>query len=448
MPDTLMSLPDLPAWAVLGLIGLVALAESLAFIGLLLPGVALLFALAFAAGSGSLDLAVCLLVAFVGAVLGDGLSFWLGRHNAPRIRALNWVQRHPGWLQQGETFFHRWGAPSMLLGRFVGPLRPIIPFVAGSCRMPPTRFLLLNLISALGWAPLYLLPGYLAGRGLNHLPDHLLPLLWVAALFCFVLLCWQQLHYHLQTDGYLARRLLRFMPADLPPGPVLLLTGAALVLLASSVLTLVPLGQHINTRLLPILQSLGDLQPQLVLGITLAGDLQLALLLALLTGLYGAAVLRQPQAWGVVLGTLAVVGLNVLLKHLFAIERPDQAPLHTFSFPSGHASAAAAWLGLSVVWWGHRRTHAVRHRAYLLVAPMILLIGLSRTLLGVHWPLDVVAGIAEGLVVAALYRLWLYQKPAARPASRWWPLAVLLVLAGYMLWRFEAAASTYLAVTG
>lgn len=448
MPDTLMTLPNLPDWALLSLIGLISLTESLAFVGLVMPGVALLFALAFAAGSGSLGLLPCLLTAFVGAVLGDGFSFWLGRHSAPRIRALGWVSRHPGWLQQGETFFHRWGAPSILIGRFVGPLRPIIPFVAGSCRMPPVRFLLLNLFSALGWAPLYLLPGYLAGRGLNHLPDHLLPLLWVAAGFCFVLLCWQQLHYHLQAGGYLARRLLHFMPADLPPGPVLLLIGSSMILLTSSVLTLTPVGSHINTNLLPILHTLGEIQPRLVLGITLAGDLQLAILLALLTSLYGAVLLRQPQAWGVIVGTLGIIGLNVLLKHLFAIERPAQAALHTFSFPSGHASAAAAWLGLSAVWWSHTRTPAVRHRAYLAVAALIMLVGLSRTLLGVHWPLDVLAGTAEGLMATALYRLWLEQKPVTVAAEWWWPLFMLTMFGGYLLWRFEAAGSLYLATAG
>ncbi|MBP0049828.1 VTT domain-containing protein [Marinobacterium sp. AK62] len=443
MAESLITLPDMPGWALLSLIGLIALAESLAFVGLVLPGVALLFALGFAAGSTDQTLSLCLLLAFVGAVLGDSLSFWLGRHSAPRIRQLRWLQQHPEWIERGERFFQRWGALSIIIGRFVGPLRPVIPFVAGSCRLSPIRFTAYNLASALGWAPAYLLPGYLTGRGLHQLPEHLTPLLWTGAALAFALLVWQQIHLRLHPEGPLYRRLSERMPPDWPPGPLLMMASAAVMFLACSLLSLSPVGVTFNTLTLPPLQRLGELLPALALTLTLPGDLQWALGMALATSLFGSLVLRQSQAWGVFAGTLLVVGLNVALKHLFAIERPVDAPLHTFSFPSGHASAAAAWIALTGVWWSHNRPHALRHWSYLLAAIAMLLIGLSRTLLGVHWPLDVLAGITEGIFVAAGYRLWLYRRPAAAPVTGRWLLACLLATLVYVMLRFEAAAELY-----
>ncbi len=441
--ESLITLPDLPIWAVLSLILLVAAAESLAFIGLVLPGVALLFALAFAAGSTGMDLGTCLAMALAGALLGDGISFWLGKHSTDRIRNLGLVKRHPSWLEQGERFFARWGGLSILLGRFIGPLRPVIPFVAGSCQMPTPRFMLYNLLSALGWAPAYLLPGYFTGRGLQSMPPALEPLLWLLACLVMVLLVWQQIHHRLHPDTLFSRRLAQWLPGPWPPAPLVMLTGTASLLLLISTLAPSPSGLALNQALLPTLNELGTLLPRTVLAVTLLGDLELALTLALATSLFGALWLRQPQAWGVFLGTLAVVGLNVLLKHLFAIDRPEQAALTTFSFPSGHASAAAAWLGLTSAWWAHNRPHAVRHNCYLVAAPLILLIGLSRCLLGVHWPLDVVAGIAEGLAAAAMYRIWLYRHPARTLAPPGWLGALLILALAYVAWQLGPAAEAY-----
>lgn len=441
--ESLITLPDLPVWAVLSLILLVATAESLAFIGLVLPGVALLFALAFAAGSTGMDLGTCLAMALTGALLGDGISFWLGKHSTERIRKLGLVKRHPAWLEQGERFFARWGGLSILLGRFIGPLRPVIPFVAGSCRMPTPRFMLYNLLSALGWAPAYLLPGYFTGRGLQSMPPALEPLLWLVAGLVFVLLFWQQLHHRLHPDSVLSQRLGQLLPGPWPPSPMVMLISTAGLLLLSTALTLSPSGNSLNQSLLPTLSALGALLPKTVLSVTLLGDLELALIVALATSLFGALWLRQTQAWGVILGTLTVIALNVLLKHLFAIDRPEQAALTTFSFPSGHASAAAAWIGLTCTWWAHNRPHSQRHNSYLVAAPLILLIGLSRCLLGVHWPLDVVAGIAEGLAVAAVYRIWLYRYPAKTLAPPGWLGALLILALGYVAWQLGPAALAY-----
>lgn len=143
---------------------LIALAESLAVAGLLIPGVLLLFAVSALAGGGSLGLLAALSWAFAGAVCGDLISFAMGRWFHQDIRRIRLFARHPHWLDRGESFFRRYGIYSIVLGRFIGPIRPIIPMVAGMFDMPFWRFLLVNVLSAIAWAPAYVLPGYIAGN--------------------------------------------------------------------------------------------------------------------------------------------------------------------------------------------------------------------------------------------------------------------------------------------
>jgi len=105
--------------------------------------------------------------AVCGAVLADGISFWLGHRFKERIRSFGLFARYPDMLVQGEKFFHRHGGKSVFLGRFVGPVRPVIPIIAGMLGMGQVRFTMYNILSALGWAPAYLLPGMAFGASLS-----------------------------------------------------------------------------------------------------------------------------------------------------------------------------------------------------------------------------------------------------------------------------------------
>ncbi|AOV17738.1 hypothetical protein BJI67_12360 [Acidihalobacter aeolianus] len=147
--------PEL-AW---GVVFLIALGESLAVVGLLIPGSAIMFAIGALVAAGALNLWTTLAAAAVGAVVGDSLSYWLGYHYCDHVRDMWPFRKHPQWLQTGERFIQRHGGKSVLFGRFVGPVRPIVPVVAGMMRMSPRRFLWANLLSALLWAPAYMAPG-------------------------------------------------------------------------------------------------------------------------------------------------------------------------------------------------------------------------------------------------------------------------------------------------
>lgn len=141
-----------------------SLAESLAIVGVLIPGVVILFGAGVLIGTGVLDFWTMCLWAIAGAVIGDGLSYWLGHHFDYLTERWRWFRLHPDHLARGVRFFEEYGDLSVALGRFFGPIRAIVPLVAGLMRMPPQRFYTANVLSALVWAPAYLLPGMLFGE--------------------------------------------------------------------------------------------------------------------------------------------------------------------------------------------------------------------------------------------------------------------------------------------
>jgi membrane protein DedA with SNARE-associated domain len=145
-------------WAI-AVMFITAFGESFAFLGLLFPGTTLLIAAGALIKSGSLPLWPILIGAVVGAVLGDMVSFWIGKRFGGRLAGLWPFNRNPDLLAGGMQFFHRHGGKSVFIGRFFGPVRAVIPLAAGMMRMEPRLFWVANVTSALVWAPMLLLAG-------------------------------------------------------------------------------------------------------------------------------------------------------------------------------------------------------------------------------------------------------------------------------------------------
>jgi len=141
-----------------------AFGESFAFISLLFPGTTVLIAAGALMAAGTLPYWPILVGAVAGAVLGDSVSYWIGRRFGGGIARLWPFSHNPELLPRGIAFFERYGGLSVFIGRFFGPIRAIIPLAAGIMRMPRGRFWLANVASALLWAPMLLFVGDAAGE--------------------------------------------------------------------------------------------------------------------------------------------------------------------------------------------------------------------------------------------------------------------------------------------
>jgi membrane protein DedA with SNARE-associated domain len=114
--------------------------------------------------AGALNFVSVAVGAALGTVLGGTTAYFIGRFFRDRLRT-TWVfTRFPHWVERAETFFERHGGKGILFGRYTKPLRLMLPAVAGIMGMPPRRFLPINLISGVLWAPLYISVGIFGAR--------------------------------------------------------------------------------------------------------------------------------------------------------------------------------------------------------------------------------------------------------------------------------------------
>jgi membrane protein DedA with SNARE-associated domain len=107
-----------------------------------------------------------IVAAGVGGALGYALSYWIGLYYKDGIREIWPFNRNAALVDRGQTFFARWGALSVFFGHFFGPVRAIIPVVAGMYAMPQWQFQLANVCSAFIWAAGVIAPTYF---GLSYL---------------------------------------------------------------------------------------------------------------------------------------------------------------------------------------------------------------------------------------------------------------------------------------
>jgi membrane protein DedA with SNARE-associated domain len=108
--------------------------ECVALIGFFVPGAVLITAVSSLVGSGMVPLSVVLIPAIIGAILGDALSFGLGYYYRDHLRDIWPFKYYPHLLQKGESFFYRHGGISILIARFIGPVRHVSrPVCGGKC---------------------------------------------------------------------------------------------------------------------------------------------------------------------------------------------------------------------------------------------------------------------------------------------------------------------------
>ncbi len=369
------------------IIFLIALLESLVVVGLVVPGVVMLFAAASMAGGGALNIWVMLFAGFVGAVIGDGISFLLGQKFHNQVPRWWPFRQNPQWLAAGETFFHKHGGISIAVGRFIGPIRPVIPVVAGMLGMSSRYFYLINIFSALLWAPVYLLPGYLVGASLHWehaLPMELVMVIGVLLLASVALSClWSWL---VNASGSLR---FYWLSAVLFAGAFLLMAFSAYCWDSCSSLNLLVkqwmVQQHtlFMDRVMGVWSQLGHKPMRVALG---------------LLGFYW---LCREGRWKLGLIFLALTGsvkflLNTI-KQLVAYMRPEEATAYGFSFPSGHTTFGVflcTWIG-----WHLGQSLPQRYRFWVWALGLWagLVTGITRVYMSQHWVGDIIAGTLFGL---------------------------------------------------
>ncbi len=200
----------------------------------------------------------------------------------------------------------------------------------------------------------------------------------------------------------------KHLPVDKVGNSLVLLSGAVCTLaLCSGLLHRYGFDQSI---LLAIQKLHTPVFDRIMLGITFIGD---PLVIMLISGGLEINRLSHNRFWQastLSIATASTIGLNYFLKVLFGRARPALwkpiIDVGHHSFPSGHAMVSTVIYGfIGYIWAQQFPQH--RRQILTLTTVLIILIGLSRLYLGVHWPTDVVIGYAIGLLcLTACISFW------------------------------------------
>ena len=413
------------------LVGALAFLETGAFVGLVFPGETSVILAGAVAGQGETQIVVTIAVVWFCAWAGDTTSFFLGRRlgrgfvmeHGPKVRIT------PERFMQVERYFARHGGKTILIGRFIGLVRALAPFIAGSSGMRYRAFVPFSVMGTGLWAAAFSLLGYALANSIDKATEIAgKGALVFGALVAIVVGVVVVSRYLREPENRerVARRIesipgirrvlpeLRFLWGRVTPGGLWLEFTTLMATLSVSVFVVVGYAITVSgdpgpttgdTQAIDVVASLrADWLTDIAKVVTALGSTSVLIPLTVLA----CGVLAYRRRWpemGVLLAALVIMLVAVpVLKD--AIERPRPAgglvSAPDFSFPSGHATHSVfyAWLAITIA---YRLRPGWTYGTALIVVGFVLAaaIGLSRVYLGVHYFSDVAAGWGLGVTAFA-----------------------------------------------
>ncbi|HSD78953.1 MAG TPA: bifunctional DedA family/phosphatase PAP2 family protein [Solirubrobacteraceae bacterium] len=426
------------------LVGVMAFFETGAFVGLIAPGETVMLVGGLIAGQGQVEVLVLIALAWAAAVAGDVTSLYLGRRLGRQflVRHGPKVSITEERLHHVERFFDRHGGKAILVGRFVGLVRAIAPFLAGSSGMTLRRFLPYDIIGAGLWASTFIILGYVFWQSFSTLLNYAKTgALALGTTITIVVLGvwayrWLKVPEHRDAlrawlDRQAERPLVRPVARVLRPvvarlrAPALFVwnrvTPGELGLELTTLLAVVAVGSFafgsnaitlshqdyavFDQRALSVATDLAT--PVLIdvaRVVTVLGAFPSAVVLVLATA--GLLTWRGEPRPAVAL--VLALAITFVLVHVIkdAYERPRPATALTgsegWAFPSGHSAYSIAWIACAVALTRALPTLGARFAFVTIGIVVAVVVGLTRLYLRVHWLSDVLSGWGLGATVFAL----------------------------------------------
>jgi membrane protein DedA with SNARE-associated domain len=436
------------------LVGLLAFAETGAFIGLVAPGEFTVILGGVIAGQGTIDIFVLIGIVWACTLSGDTLSFFLGRRLGRKF-----LEKHgpnfrltPDRLAVVDEHFKKRGGATVLVGRFIGFVRPIAPFLAGASGMQYRRFLPYSVVGTGLWGPGFCLLGYIFWQSFDKVTKYAgrATLIFGVIVAVVVGIVWlrrrlrdpeERAKLAAWVERQAERPLLRplawvlrpvwrrvLRPAFMFAAPrvrflVQRLTPGALGLEFTTALAVTGVGFYAfiafavtfaddPTRTTPADSSLlkladrtrTDMLDDIVKVYTDLGSLPVVGAIVAVSVVMLAMRRRPVEIAVLVIGFVAVIIAVHLTKAGVDRPRPSGSLIDTTgsSYPSGHAAYSTTYVAMSVIAARVLRGLASRGTLVLLAILVSASIGLSRIYLRAHYWSDVAGGWGLGAGIFGL----------------------------------------------
>jgi membrane protein DedA with SNARE-associated domain/membrane-associated phospholipid phosphatase len=399
-----------------------AFIESLAIIGSLIPGSLTMTLVGSLIGSGVLPFKLTLFIVFFGAYIGDCLSYAVGFRYQTALLNHPRLLKYEHWIKQGEHFIKKHGGKGIIIGRFFGPFRSMVPLIAGILSMRVSLFLAAAFISAWLWALVYLFPGLMIGSFALEL-NRSGGLAFIAKTLLFILFLWFVYYVCVQLNrlsmrliDFYAENIKCFFKNHLIMNKILCKSSiehfkAQISYLFSSILGFsgfLWIGHQVTTQgwftdlnypLTHLMHSLHTpFLTHFFADVSLFVDYNVCYAWFAFFSFY---LLWKREWWYLFIWTLLSMGFGYqfvhLLKNLYHNLRPEYV-LHitrSFSYPSGHTASSIIFFGF---WLLHPEHSEKNTFSWLRTTTLIALcsIAFSRVFLGFHWLTDVIGGAFYG----------------------------------------------------
>lgn len=423
-----------PGWAGFWIF-VMSFVESLAFVGILIPGIIILFGIGALISLGALDLYTIWFWGSVGAFAGDVVSYAIGRRFRESLGDTWPFTRFPRMLVRGRNYFRDHGPKSVAIGRFIGPLRPVIPVTAGMLGLTTQRFLMVAVPACILWTPAYLIPGMLFGASIEVASEYagrmsLVIVIAVVILWLTWWVIWKGYEFLAGHSARWLRHVIRWMRRhpvfrrivgpllDSTQPEVLSITmmGLFLVLIFWGMVMLLfmsPFSVHPQSVdqavQLYALELRNHVADPLMVALTQLSRLWVLIptAMAVLLWLIGAGRQKAALHWLVAMGGGVILELLLgwSLRSTPVLSEAGATHLYT---PSSALTFATVVMGYFSVMVAKELRRRKRKWPYVITGLLLTLLLLSRLYLGLDWLSGALMGVALGMtwtfVVGIAYR--------------------------------------------
>ncbi|MAH61395.1 MAG: hypothetical protein CMF42_03795 [Legionellales bacterium] len=370
---------------------LFAFIEALPIVGTLVPGIALMSLVGYWIGSNIISFYQTVLVCFIGALIGDYISYWVGLKYSTNIMNINYFKKRASLIEKAEYFLNKYGAFAIIIGRFVGPVRSSVPIIAGLLKMNVSMFFLGAVPSALLWTLIYISPGVIYASLAMSLPKsfsgQFLSYLLVVFIFSFYY------RYQFEISQYLSRKL--HYSAKMIHLILSFITSWSIFFwIIYSVITH-SMIDHLNMPIYYLFQSMRTITwDHIMLSITYLGSVNFVASFVLIWTIFAFLEKRYTHMQHLFLNLFIMVILTHLFKAITLVPRPMIGDLisSSYSFPSGHTAVVASIMA-TIRWACSNNIHPSLKWTNNLYILVVGLTAISRVYLGMHWLTDVIAAI-------------------------------------------------------